>query len=323
MKLRYSFAAHFLSFATAFLAIGTEALQHKYYTRHDERSLIGPLGFPFGFLETGHFNITVFDFHLEPTTHEEEHVPHDRSLAKKKDKDSINPCLPSGLCLNDVLKKIKGVGFLLKQFDDEAHFLRYMAQVEADGTCIFQKFLDRKKVAEEDDYLLDDNLFPNVDDDFAEYEFNYDNENEIFYPEGYDNMDDYYGYNDDGFGYTDDGPRSRRRALGEGKQGAGEITNDVVNDGLYLNMLDTKRWRPNHAFASYDFGEGQAGFYFLMYQVCYKTDDELAAEDLDETKPLYHIHSRFALKFHSINKDRFGHVSYLSSGEMVSNPMYF
>lgn len=313
MKQRCSFAAVWLVLGAFLLGIvRTEGLKHNYYTKHDERSLIGPLGFPFGFLDTGSFNLTVFDFHLEPTNKQHKHDPHQhRSLAAKKNKggeNDNNPCLSSGLCLNDVLEKVKGVGFLLKRFDDEAHFNRYMATVEADGTCIFQKFLDRKQDEGGDDFPPGfDDMY--LDDQFA---FTYGDDG-VACLDGYE-YDDYYGCYD---GSRRQGRMKRRELVG-----SGEITNNVPEDGIYIDMKDTRHWRPNHAFASYDFEEGEAGFYFLIYQVCYKTDGEMKAEGLDETKPLFDVHTRFALDFHFSNIDRFGHVSYLSRGEMNLPWMY-
>ena len=308
MKQRCSFAALWLVLGAFLLGIvRTEGLKHNYYTKHDERGLIGPLGFPFGFLDTGIFNLTVFDFHLEPTNKQHKHDPHQhRSLAAKKGKggeDDNNPCLPSGLCLNDVLEKVKGVGFLLKKFDDEAHFNRYMATVEAEGTCIFQTFLDRKQDAG------DDGFPPGFDDMYDdEFSFTY-GDDEVSCPDGIE-YDDYYGCYDG----TRRHGRMKRRELA----GSGEITNSVPDDGIYIDMKDTRHWRPKHAFASYNFAEGEAGFYFLMYQVCYKTDEEMKAEGLDQTKPLFDVHTRFGLEFHFSNIDRFGRVSYLPRGEMVS-----
>ncbi len=318
MKHGCSFAGlRFVLAAAALLGIGlTDALKHNYYTKHDERSLIGPLGFPFGFLETGHFNMTVFDFHLEPTNHEHKHKHkphHSRSLAAKEEEgDKNNPCLPSGLCLNDVLEKVDGVGFLLKQFDDEAHFNGYMAAVEEEGICIFQKFLDTTE--NEDDILTDD---INVVDD---YYFTWNNDADDHYD------DDFYPYDELAMAmddYRDDDNyrrnlllnrrRERRRTEASGKQGTGEVTDSIVRDGIFLDMLNTKLWRPRQAYASYDFQPGEEGFYFLMYQVCYKSDDELENGASDK---LFDIHTRFELDFDFSNKDRFGRLSYLSRGEM-------
>ena len=308
MKQHFSFAHSWVFLATALLGIGlAEGLKHNYYTKHDERSLIGPLGFPFGFLETGHFNLTVFDFHLEPTNHEHKHSPHSRSLAAAKNNndegDKNNPCLPSGLCLNDVLDKVNGVGFLLKQFDDEAHFNSYMAMVEEEGLCIFQEFLDQAK---------EDDIFNGFVDDTVDDQFLFD-----WYGDSSGDFDDYYAMAEDDF--YDRRQQRRRRISASGKQGTGEVTDSVVRDGIFLDMTNTKTWRPRHAYASYEFGPGEAGFYFLMYQVCYKSDAELANGANDK---LFDIHTRFELDFDFSNKDRFGRMSYLSRGEMVSKQLH-
>ena len=308
----YSFASRprlWIVFAVAFLALPlTRALKHSYFTRHDERSLIGPLGFPFGFLDTGHYNLTVFDFKLVATNKPHEHDPHFRaSLAAKDD----TPC---DTCLQDVLNNVKGVGFLLKQFKDEASFNRYMNSIQEDRrSCIFQKYLDRD---------FDDDLNTNAefDDDYA---FHYD--------DIYDDYDDVFGGNDDftteyngmvddeAMGLDDyagdDGSvryrRKRRRKLEDGPQGFGEVI-DAVEDGIYLNMLPRQHWKPASVSVAYDFEPGQAGLYFLIYQVCYKINPDGS----DETD-VYDIHSRFELDFHFSNRDMFNHISYLSRGEMV------
>jgi len=313
MNSRYSVVAHsclWLVVAVAFLALlPTEALKHNYYTRRDDRSLIGPLGFPFGFLDTGHYNLTVFDFQLSPTKkpHKHDSHSHSRSLAAK---DDTNCDSRTEMCLSDVLDNIKGVGFLLKKFEDEAAFNRYIAYIQDDpDRCIFQKYLDSK---EKDMYVTDDSL----EDDFT-----FDDD----YDEGAQFLDDDVLYDD--FEAGDDGPRSRhqrrklklKRNLDEEQDGSGEVIN-AVQDGIYLDMLPRSHWKPNQASVAYDFRPGEAGFYFLMYQVCHKIDDG-GSQNLNEN--IFDIHSRFELDFHFSNKDMFNHISYLSRGEMNLPWLFF
>jgi hypothetical protein len=145
------------------------------------------LGFPFGFLDTGCFNLTVFDFDLKIGEHPEE-------------EDGVRR-LPSAL------DDISGVGFLLKRFDDEANFNQYMSWLQADATrCAFAPFLE----ANEDDALFE--------------------------------HDD--AYND-----------------------FGQVMN-TKEEGIFLSMKEKDRWAPSKPTIAYDFQKGDAGLYFLIYQVC-------------------------------------------------------
>ena len=58
-----------LEFWACVLVPMAQVLKHNYRTQHDGRSLIGPIGFPFGFTETGHYNLTVWDFDLSVGVH--------------------------------------------------------------------------------------------------------------------------------------------------------------------------------------------------------------------------------------------------------------
>mmetsp|Transcript_11142 Transcript_11142/g.23536 ORF Transcript_11142/g.23536 Transcript_11142/m.23536 type:complete len:697 (-) Transcript_11142:93-2183(-) len=318
----------------------TEALRHSYRTRHDHRSLIGPLGFPFGFLESGHYNLTVFDFQLSAPKKRHKHGD---------EKEHGGTGSAKELLLSDVLNNIKGAGFLLKKFKDEASFNHFMAYVQADpGRCIFQDFLNNK--AEEG--IIDD-----IDD------FSYVYEDDMY-------LDDYYGYDDytdasGGYGgysgYEDDDYNRdlfRRRALSgalsqnqnqrenqyqyqrqyqyqqtKGHRVVEELEEEVGGealftysgelDGIFLDLLPRSRWKPHSPSVAYDFEAGQAGFYFLMYQVCYNIEEgETTAKEVNDNH-LYDIHSQFELDFHFSNKDMFGRVSYLPRGEMALPWLFF
>lgn len=315
-----------------------ESLKHSYYTKRDERSLIGPLGFPFGFLETGRYNLTVFDFQLSVPKKRHIHDPHSRFLIGGGDIDttSIQSDIetPSSVMLSQVLDNIKGVGFLLKQFEDEVSFNQYMAQLQADPTrCVFQKYINLKE--EDNDFVNEYGIY---DDDFVYHDYGSDDYSGGYYGEPW--MNDY----DDGFDYDDrdyddefeeDGMR-RRRVLskqrqqqqqskhghrernlsdeGEEEEGYGEVI-DAVEDGIYLDMMPRSHWRPHHPSVAYNFEPGQAGLYFLIYQVCYK--------DISPTTAFLDIHSRFELDFHFSNVDMFGRESFLSSGEMILPLLFF
>jgi hypothetical protein len=103
------------------------------------QSLVGPLGFPFGFTDTGSYNLTVFDFELK--FGDMKHP--DRRLS--------------------AYDEIKAVGFLLKRFEDEGAFNHYMNELESDESrCAFEPFLGDD--AGTDDMFLDDDGYGFLDD---------------------------------------------------------------------------------------------------------------------------------------------------------------
>lgn len=166
----------------------TSSLKHSFSTNEDDRVIIGPLGFPFGFLESGHYNMTVSEFNLYAGSHDEEGGHFDPS---------------------ETMQQIDGIGFLLKKFDDESEFYHYMNRIQQNDTeCVFQPYLD-----------TNDDMFGDGDDRFQQ-------------------------------------------------GGMGEVLN-APTDGIFLDMMPREtRWAPNKPYVSYDFGRGEAGFYFLIYQVC-------------------------------------------------------
>lgn len=275
-----------------------DALKHNFYTKNDHRTLIGPLGFPFGFLKTGHYNLTVFDFQLLAPEGLHDHTGPDRRLAAADDNAASNPGAAAPQSLSDA---IKGVGFLLKPFRDEAAFNKYMSWVKANSSrCIFQRYLDR---TDDGDLLRDDDVV-SLDDHVGE------------------------GDVDGGIGGDDDTTRGRRgrkqrrlRVLDDVEdaaqtEGFGEFTGSK-DDGHFLDMMPRSRWAPHRPSAAYNFRTGDEGFYFLMYQVCYKGD---ASKEKNE---LLDIHSQFELDFHFSNLDVFNNESYLSAGEMALPHLFF
>jgi hypothetical protein len=299
------------------------ALKHNYYTRRDERTFIGPLGFPFGFLDAGRYNMTVFDFELKFPKYAHSHEPHHtRWLEDNNDKaeeetetaddTAVAAAAPeASKGPAELLKSVKGVGFLLKRFDDEAAFNHFMAFVQADAhRCIFQRFLDAKEASYEEMYTDDDYNYL-VDDMYRE--------GPPFPADGSDNED-----NDDHDDSENDDQRLQNRQLKLPRQlevdpstGLGEVLYNAATDGIFLDMLSTSRWRPATPNVSYEFQSGEAGLYFLMYQVCYKTDVNNTQNQFQD------IHSRFELDFHFSNIDMFGHQSYLSAGEMLLPHLFF
>jgi hypothetical protein len=176
----------FLFYLVLLFQVGN-SLKHSFSTKDDERALIGPLGFPFGFLDTGHYHMTVYDFSIFSGSHDHE------------DGHSSVP---------DIMNEVDGVGFLLKKFDDESDFNHYMNSVQQNTSqCVFQPYLDETTST------------MGLDDD----RFQIDGEGEIL---------------------------------------------SATEDGIFLDMTNETRWAPNKPFVSYDFHRGEAGFYFLIYQIC-------------------------------------------------------
>lgn len=293
-----------------------EALKHNYYTKRDSRGLIGPLGFPFGFLDgTGHYNLTVYDFQLKAPKNRHKHKDGElQSLAK--DGQASTETKPE-LKLEDVLNNIKGVGFLLKKFKDEQEFYGYMnLYQEYPGSCIFQPYLDETSdtdVLAEPSYYYDDDVFEYTTDDAP---YDYEESSYGAYYGGY-GADDYS---------TDDVRRRRKfraRRLDDEGSGVAFYDKETNNlEGIFLDMLPRTRWKPNNPTVSYNFLTGEGGFYFLIYQICYDVDTDATRKSVRKDNR-YHIHSEFELDFHFSNKDMFGRTSYLSSGEMVLPWMFF
>lgn len=91
--------------------------------------------------------------------------------------------------------------------------------------------------------------------------------------------------------------------------GDGQVL-DAVEDGIFLDMSKTSRWAPSTAHVSYNFRRGEAGYYFLIYQICSPPKDVT-------------IYSDFELDFHFSNQDSFSNESYLSAGEMILPHLFF
>ena len=116
------------------------ALHHNFYLKHDLRTVIGPVGMPFGFLEKGYYDLQVFDFKLNIDKRKYKPLPGTEKLSPREVLDQVE------------------AGFLLKRFTNEAAFVQYIDELRANATmCTFEFFLD-----EDDAYL---NSLPDWTDD--------------------------------------------------------------------------------------------------------------------------------------------------------------
>ena len=112
----------------------SEATKHSFTTFHDGRTLIGPVGVPFGFLKGGCYQLNVFDFHLES---------------------------PEGAA---------EAGFLLHRFENDASFQQYMEVLRADPTkCSFSEFASDLDSTDDVFTRVDDEFSNNGSIDSAEH----------------------------------------------------------------------------------------------------------------------------------------------------------
>lgn len=108
------------------------ATKHSFKVASDSRSLIGPVGIPFGFLEGGHFELTVFDFELT---------------------------LIGGI--NAEESNVEA-GFFLQRYKNEAEFEQHIELLRSNSSsCAFDYFRD----GDGDD---DQGVLTSNDDDFEE-----------------------------------------------------------------------------------------------------------------------------------------------------------
>ena len=87
----------------------TTATKHSFKVKNEKRSIIAPIGTPFGFVADGKFTLTVYDFELSIKSHD--------ALNSKKQKKS-NKVSPE--TIQDGLH----AGFLLKQFRTESEYCK-------------------------------------------------------------------------------------------------------------------------------------------------------------------------------------------------------
>jgi len=229
----------------------TTATKHSFKVKNEKRSIIAPIGTPFGFVADGKFTLTVYDFELSIKSHD--------ALNSKKQKKS-NKVSPE--TIQDGLH----AGFLLKQFRTETEFIRFSDKyMENPRSCIFESFFER---------VEDDDVFNDDDDEF-------------------------------------DSQDSDKKVVNKGIEIDGGIEH-----GLFLSMKHReKTWEPNTPILSRTFTKAEAGYYFLMYQVCVTGDSSsFIFKDILTT---------FELDLEFKNYDSFGNASYLTSGEQILPHMFF
>ena len=113
------------------------------------------------------------------------------------------------------------------------------------------------------------------------------------------------------------------RAKGDGHDGetGGKGDQDDVAidtagpDGIFLPLQFSQTnstWQLDSLKQHYVFKKDEAGLYVLIYQVCSNTKEAAHAE----------VRSTFEIDFHYVNKDTFGHDSFLTAGEMLLPTIY-
>eukprot|EP00545_Synedropsis_sp_CCMP1620_P000615 CAMPEP_0119004420 /NCGR_PEP_ID=MMETSP1176-20130426/1130_1 /TAXON_ID=265551 /ORGANISM="Synedropsis recta cf, Strain CCMP1620" /LENGTH=532 /DNA_ID=CAMNT_0006956119 /DNA_START=115 /DNA_END=1713 /DNA_ORIENTATION=+ len=123
---------------TTLIASSTTALQHNFILSQDARTLVAPIGTPYGFLKDGCFGFDVFDFKLE--------VGH-KHKRKWKSKTSM------AATQLEVIQNVDA-GFLLKRFPSESAFAKYEEEYLTNSShCIFEAFQhqDEDPIFEDDD----------------------------------------------------------------------------------------------------------------------------------------------------------------------------
>ena len=119
-----------------------DCLKHNFIVKQDARTLIAPIGKPYGFFKDGCFGFDVFDFNLE--------IGH-------KHKKNTHPSMS-----DEKKKLLKGMnaGFLLKRFSSESAFAKYEEEFLSNSShCIFDHFIEKDK----------EPLFGGEDDDQGEF----------------------------------------------------------------------------------------------------------------------------------------------------------
>lgn len=139
----------------------TKALKHNFVAKNMEGSLLGPLGFPFGFTDTGCFNLTVYDFELSFGVHEEVSEPASEQASAPEvddvydddDDNSIRQLKTRTTTgSSSFWQRIEAVGFLLRRFKDEAEFNHYMSWLAADESrCVLTPFINDDDIFGNDD----------------------------------------------------------------------------------------------------------------------------------------------------------------------------
>ncbi|KAL7569972.1 hypothetical protein ACA910_017023 [Epithemia clementina (nom. ined.)] len=118
-----------------------EALRHSFRTEHDPRSVIGPVGVPFGFANQGHYELKVFDFELIVGGKQ-------RGGRANNHQNGLVATTTSGLV----------PGFYLQRFVSEAAYAQYLNQWQTNvSSCSFDYFLDDDDDDDEDDPLVNTN----------------------------------------------------------------------------------------------------------------------------------------------------------------------
>lgn len=124
----------------AYFIPSIDALKHNFVVVQDARTLIAPIGTPYGFLKGGCFSFEIFDYLIE--------LGH-RHPRKKKRTSKVDKAKTE-----DLLKLIDA-GFLLKRFPSESAFSKYEETFLMDPKhCIFDSF----RTQEHDPVFIDDDF---------------------------------------------------------------------------------------------------------------------------------------------------------------------
>ncbi len=251
------------------------ALRHTFSVKHDTRFFIGPISTPYGFNENGEYKLTVSKFRVRVSS---------SSSSSRKNTDPTP---------EQMFEEIKGLhpGFLLKKFNNENQFNRFMDEIlDNPDKCGFGDLMS----------YLDDNF--EVDNGFFENK---------------------HDHNSNGISEVGDddtvSPKSSSVIVDKMvARGPGVV--DGGKDGIFLSMNHPKMWKPEEPTLFHTFTAEEAGYYFLFYQICLEPDVSKSGK---KDKFLFReLQSTFHLDFDYVNKDALGNRTYLTAGEVMLPHLY-
>jgi len=144
----------------------SSATKHDFRTSKDKRFLIGPIGHPYGFLEGGKFNLTVYDFEVTEKRQKRAKKTKKRWWGKAKEETEDEESQSSGE------ESFFEAGFLLKRFNSESDFAKFTEEVYEDpALCSFIKYLNPSDDEDDADWIDDED---DDEEDSELFEIDYD-----------------------------------------------------------------------------------------------------------------------------------------------------
>jgi len=149
----------------------TNATKHSFVTKHDARYYIGPIGSPYGFLKSGVYNLTVFDFDLTLTKkgHHHHRLAEDEDSDSDEDEDSEEKETKEEEEEEEHSLKGLEVGFILRKFTSESEYARFQTTIEDNPSiCSFELYREHDGITPKDiaaEILGDDDKYNSKEED--------------------------------------------------------------------------------------------------------------------------------------------------------------